>query len=138
VANAEPVVTDDMATGTPWPNLFRLVGRNTRGGRLDESLSQNEARRGIMAKRWQVVVKGVGVAFPSPETLQQDLTARVGGAIKVENVHNFEVHGPQNFYTLEAADSVDAETLKGLVAQSIRVYVPEEAQYTIEVTAAND
>jgi hypothetical protein len=91
-----------------------------------------------MAKRWQVVVKGIGVAFPSPETLQQDLTARMGGAITVENVHTFEVHGPQNFYTLEADESVDAGMLKAQVDQSIRKYDPKKANYTIDVTPAKD
>jgi hypothetical protein len=86
-----------------------------------------------MAKRWQVLVKGVGVAFPSPETLQNDLNKSAGGAIKVLKQHDFEVHGAQNFYTIDAADALDAEAIKGLIAQSIRVYVPEQANYTIEV-----
>lgn len=89
-----------------------------------------------MAKRWQVLVKGVGVAFPSPETLQNGLNKRAPGAIKVLNPHDFEVHGAQNFYTVEAAESLDADAIKGLIEQSIRVYVPEKASYTIEVKPA--
>jgi hypothetical protein len=91
-----------------------------------------------MAKRWQVVVKGIGVAFPSPQTLQDHLTARMGDAVKVENVNTFEVHGPQNFYTLQAADSVDAGTIKAEVDQSIRKYGGDKSEYTIDVRPARD
>jgi hypothetical protein len=89
-----------------------------------------------MAKRWNVVAKGVGVALPDPATLQGDLTQRTKGTMQVVGpTHNFAV-GDRTFYTIETDDSVDAETIKGSVAQSVRVYVPERASLTIEVKPA--
>lgn len=76
------------------------------------------------------------MAFPSPETLQNDLNRSAVGAIQVLKQHDFEVHGAQNFYTLDAAESLDAEAVKALIAQTIRVYVPVKASYTIEVKPA--
>jgi hypothetical protein len=90
-----------------------------------------------MAKRWQIVVEGLGVAFPSPATLQQDLLRSAGGSIKVENLNDFEAHGPNNFYTVEAAENFEAEELERLVDQSIRRY-GEKFTYTIKVTPAKD
>jgi hypothetical protein len=89
-------------------------------------------------KRWHVLLKGIGVGFPSPETLHQDLIKRAGGAIEVLDRNTFEVHGASNFYTIDAPASFDAEELKDLVSASVRVYVPKSASYTVEITSTKD
>ncbi len=95
---------------------------------------EREAKR----RRWHVLLKGRGVAFPSPETLHQDLVERAGGAIVVLDRHDFEVHGPSNFYTIDAPASFDAEKIKDLVSASVRIYVPQSASYTVDITSTQD
>jgi hypothetical protein len=89
-----------------------------------------------MAKRWNVVAQGVGVGLPDPATLQGDLAQRTKGTMQVVGpTHNFAV-GARNFYTIETDDSVDTETIKALVSQSVRVYLPDKASFTVEVKPA--
>jgi len=89
-----------------------------------------------MTKRWNVVARGVGVGLPDPATLQDDLTQRTQGTMQVVGpTHDFAV-GDRNFYTIETDDSVDEETIKTLVTQSVRVYVPEKASLSVDVKPA--
>jgi len=53
-----------------------------------------------MAKRWNVIVYGVGVGFPDPPTLEGDLAQRTKGAMKVIGPTSNFAQGNRNFYTL--------------------------------------
>jgi hypothetical protein len=121
-------MADASSLNIRWPEQQAVPGA---------PLASGSGKSGpLMAKRWNVEVEGTGVALPVPATLHDDLTQRTKGAMRVvEKDHNFAV-GAANFYTIEADDSVDKDTIKALVTQSVRVYVPEKATLTVEVKPA--
>lgn len=128
---------DPIISGNPYDAIAAeepFIDDNFSHGLSLESPAM--AEKEAQPRRWHILLKRVGVGFPSPETLHQDLITRAGGAVEVLDRHNFEVHGPSNFYTIAAPASFDVKRIKELVSASVRIYVPESASYTVDVTPA--